>query len=975
MEGGRLLGEAEGGGDAAGTPSETHLAHPWPCFLPGQEELHFASEPSLRQQLEEEMREVQNYVDHVRALTEARDALAAEYERENEELRTRFAQLQLELESQHKEVAELLALEGLTSIVHSSPSEQVAYLLVERSTLLERMAALEEELGAPLCRGRPCAAALQPPSEEPEGGNLAREEAERGPGGAPDRLCSAQGEILALNEDPDVSEGEPGKLRDSVGAKVWQGKGDQQAERATQPVEPLAKPSLDGNLVSALDPDSVTASAWRKAREQKLPTDILLLLEGLCFPEAERQACLGGPGTGREAAGHLGGCFKHELHLYRSELLRLHGELQGFQGAAEERDFLRLAHQKLLQKNGLLEAKVSELSQECERLNRHILKAREEEEEEERLLASRLSCPEFPERGQVCEVQMPSQGGDGEAAACLHLSEASRMGEVVEPVQTKQEEEEPFLKEILVVQHQLSAHRERHAAAQPCPPRAALGRAGGDTEQGSPHKGALQRQEEPLGLRGDPWQVPISGGSVKKQLRLEQERSLELRLQNLQLQQENMKVQAELRQAQVRLSESSKACRALASQGELCQQKVKELELELLQQSQTVKQQSRLQEQLSQEGQRAAQAEKRAGELEQRLQEARQLQEGQAALGRRQLEEEAREARAKEADARRSLQEEQKRRKALEQQQEEQQQQRLRLWRETEAGLLQALADRQAQAQQQEGQLRTLEDERRALAQEHLRCQSRSQRLSEQLAALRQEKETLCEEQRQILKQVDVSLRKESERRLRHKARLRQAKETLLGEVKLRDTRIRNLENEVRLSKSQAEKDQLLIRRVTSENEGLFREKRKILEQLHGLEEAKQSDGQALCALQNRVQLLEGENKQLQDRTLQLSLQVGILERALRTIHVHSLQELKSLGFPECPLQRKLLPFPGFSFSVTRLSDASSLRQAIKGGQPAEPGQKALLSPLAFQSSRMGCLGVSRNLDDLRQDEPGQPAC
>lgn len=150
----------------------------------------------------------------------------------------------------------------------------------------------------------------------------------------------------------------------------------------------------------------------------------------------------------------------------------------------------------------------------------------------------------------------------------LHLSEASRMGEVVEPVQTKQEEEEAFLKEILAVQHQLSTHRERHgAAAQPCPPRAALGSAGGDTEQvqsraargegagkavlslppplctqGPPHKGALQPQEEPPGLRGDLRQAPISGGSVKKQLRLEQERSLELRLQNLQLQQENIKV-------------------------------------------------------------------------------------------------------------------------------------------------------------------------------------------------------------------------------------------------------------------------------------------------------------------------------------------------------------------------------------------------------------------------------------------------
>lgn len=61
----------------------------------------------------------------------------------------------------------------------------------------------------------------------------------------------------------------------------------------------------------------------------------------------------------------------------------------------------------------------------------------------------------------------------------------------------------------------------------------------------------------------------------------------------------------------MRLSESSKACGALASQGELCQQTVKELELELLQQSQAAKQQSRLREQLSQEGQRAAQAEKR----------------------------------------------------------------------------------------------------------------------------------------------------------------------------------------------------------------------------------------------------------------------------------------------------------------------------------------------------------------------------
>uniref|UniRef100_A0A8C5WQC9 Coiled-coil domain-containing protein 30 n=1 Tax=Laticauda laticaudata TaxID=8630 RepID=A0A8C5WQC9_LATLA len=894
MEVGRpQLGEADGGGDTAATatvPSETQLAHAWPWFLRGPEDLHSASGVLLHQQLEEEMREVQNYVDHVRALTEARDALVAEYERENEELRTKFTQMQLEHESQHKEVAELLTLEGLSSIVHSNPSEQVAYLLVERSSLLERMEVLEQELGTPHCLGRPCVASLQVQDEwhlfhprtkegfhqlqqslhhtegmmsrgktkrngeknvKEKGPDPVWEEAKRGLEGAPERLRSAQDGIPALEEDLDVAEGERGKLRSLVAAsELW------------------------------------------KAREQNLPTDRLLLHDWLCFPEAERWAPLGG-----SSASNLGGSFKHELRSSKAELLRLYRELQVLQGAAEERGSLHLAHEKLLQENGRLEAKVLELSHECERLNQHLLREREEEGG---VLASRLSCPEFPARVKICEDQMPDQGADGQPV-CLPLSEASRMVELEKPVQAKQGEEGPFLEEeILAVQRQLSAHRERHgAAAQPYSPHPALGSAGeGDTEQ----------------------------------------------------------VQAELRQAQGKLLEASRVCGALASQGELSQQQAKEVELQLLQLSQAAKQQSRLREQLTQESQRAAQAEKRVEELEQRLQESRQLSESQAALGRRQLEEAAR---AKEAEAQRSVQEEQKMRELLEQQ--------WRLWREKEAQLLRALADRQAQAQQQEGKLQALEGERRVLAKEQLHCQGQSQRLSEQLSALQQEKEALCEEQRQVLRQVDLSLRKQSERRLRHKAQLRQAKERLLGEVKLRDSRIRHLENEVRLCKSQAEKDQLLIRRVTSENESLFREKRKSLEQLHSLEEAKQSHGQALCTLQSRVQLLEGENRQLQDRALQLSLQVGILERALRTIHVHSLEQLKSLGFPDCPVQRKLLPFPSLSFSVTRLSEPRSLCQAIK------PGQKALLCPLAFQTPGIGGVDVPRNLPGFGEDEPGHP--
>lgn len=49
-------------------------------------------------------------------------------------------------ENQSKELAELLAQEDLGEMGLNSPSEQVAYLLVERATLLERLEAAERRL-------------------------------------------------------------------------------------------------------------------------------------------------------------------------------------------------------------------------------------------------------------------------------------------------------------------------------------------------------------------------------------------------------------------------------------------------------------------------------------------------------------------------------------------------------------------------------------------------------------------------------------------------------------------------------------------------------------------------------------------------------------------------------------------------------------------------------------------------------------
>lgn len=58
--------------------------------------------------------------------------------------------------------------EGLAEISHSSPSEQVAYLLVERAALLEKLEAGERKLDDVSLPGSLEEAALQVPARPPD---------------------------------------------------------------------------------------------------------------------------------------------------------------------------------------------------------------------------------------------------------------------------------------------------------------------------------------------------------------------------------------------------------------------------------------------------------------------------------------------------------------------------------------------------------------------------------------------------------------------------------------------------------------------------------------------------------------------------------------------------------------------------------------------------------------------------------------
>ncbi|XP_062821587.1 coiled-coil domain-containing protein 30-like isoform X2 [Anolis carolinensis] len=471
-----------------------------------------------------------------------------------------------------------------------------------------------------------------------------------------------------------------------------------------------------------------------------------------------------------------------------------------------------------------------------------------------------------------------------------------------------------------------------------------------------PGEKLLRHPEELHQLRRDLHRVQNLCGSAEKELRYEREKNLELQKHNLLLQQESHTAKVELKQVQGRLSEASKACSSLTSQWELSQQKAKELEMEALRLGQAAKQLQGLQERLQQEKARAARAEKKVSELHQKLKEAQESE-------RKALEEEAAQLREKEAQALRQVQEEQKKRRALELRLEDVHQAASRLQKEKEAQLVRKCAELQVRAQEQEARLRVLEEEKKTLSNEHLRCQKYSQKLSEHLLALQREKEALHQEYGHILAQVDTSIRKHNERQLRHKAKLRRAKETFICEVKQRNLRIRQLEDELTLAKDHAEKGQALVQQISSENERLLQEKKKLLQEAHDLQEAQQSSQ----AAQNRVQFLEEENRRLQERVSQLAAQVGVLERTLRNIHSHSLEELQSIGFSECRLQSTILPLPNISFAPAELPEPYGPWKA-----PREVAEGASLSPAP---SEIGYLNVASPADptSVPDEEEEQP--
>ncbi|KAM6371542.1 coiled-coil domain-containing protein 30 [Pluvialis apricaria] len=1113
---------AEGADPAA--PAEEQLGLAWRLLRRAEARLG-----ELERRRAEEMRDVESYVVHVRNLTEERDAITAEYEKENEQLRLELTQLQLQQEAQLKEVEEMLEQEGLSEIAHSNASEQIAYLLVERTTLLEKLEIADQKLNSHSCIDRLHAAQLQDEfdhipqtledelrqqhestqltgetmdkfyREELEREQASRARVEQDLDEATQRLLMAQEEIRRLADELDAQRKEQSKIGSASwsalqasesqeeGVSEWRESDRTELQKAMEHNSRLDKEILALRArVQTLDLERKTfldlveqlkeeICEYQKSEKQGLPLPVPSETDEVAACSLQSQ---GTKDEGRVEGDHVSGkagsdqedrcqssetlhkrCreaietiegrnsqllhklqkleqehedlverneelesilgetqiqTKQEKEQFESEVEGLHqkitgletellevqknktemsGEEQASSGAQEVQEMLETC-QETIEKLG---SQLGERRERRKQLVSELELLREDLKAEKKVLGSPVS-EHLQEReridkleqkhGDLCtdektyEEQMAKvvfleeqikNLRDEQELLCSALLESNKKREELEKrLKESNEEKRLLLEEIAQLKQDILTAREqgestleetwRMDQGMACresrflESQSSTGSLDGSIKQSLSEERFQQQEEKMQQLRQDLRRVQNLCSSAERELRYEREKNVDLQKQNLLLQQECTKVKAELKQARAKLSDTTETCSSLSAQWEKSQQKVKELEQELLKCSQADKLQSSLQEKLAQEKSKVCEAQKKISKLQQKLKDSQhQLLLAEARVSdKKLLEEELKEARENEARVQQELHEEQLKRKLLEQQVEELRQQ-LRHSQETEASLAKMHVELQAKT------LHVLEDERKTDSSEHLQCQKENQKLSEQLSLLKEENKALYEEGVRLLNQKDLYVRKYNEMQLRHKDKIRRAKETFIHEVKQRDSRIKQLENELSESKLQVEKGKVLIAQITAENEKLLQERRRLLQKITDQEDTSWSNRSTTATLQSRVKILDEENLQLHEGKLQLSGHVPTSQRVPRSIHAPNTEDSKSVNFSDRQPQSKVLPSPRASFPSREPPDSLG---TLKATQELKPEGEAESQDSSFclspsQPSEIGYLNVA----------------
>uniref|UniRef100_A0A8C9ALL3 Coiled-coil domain containing 30 n=1 Tax=Prolemur simus TaxID=1328070 RepID=A0A8C9ALL3_PROSS len=659
-----------------------------------------------------------------------------------------------------------------------------------------------------------------------------------------------------------------------------------------------------------------------------------------------------------------------ELQKSKSELTSLYNEIQSLSGTVESRDNFLIAYNLLQRENSDLETKVLKLLQEFEQLNHFTVG---EETATANLISSENICKDLVSKVQILEVEIQSTKEEREEL-CPELGERKQK-EIPEesvkegscPREGQKKEDSQQNQDVKDEEQQLSMkpegvvrlREERNHINQSLLRFQSSEDSSDDSSAQYPASGEKlkdKQKEEVQQLRQNLHRLQVLCNSAEKELRYERGKNLDLKQHNSLLQEESIKIKIELKHAQEKLLDSAKMCSSLTAEWKHSQQKIKELELEVLKQTQSIKSQNNLQEKLAQEKYKVADAEEKILDLQQKLENVHKVcLTNSCMLGTKQLEEKIKEATENEAKIKQQYQEEQQKRELLDQNVNELHRQ-VRTLQNKENLLKITCSQQQSRIQEQEILLTQLENEKRKYD-EHIQS---NKELSEKLSGLQQEKEALHEEYGQFLKQLDVRVRNYNERHHQHKAKLRKVKDHLTHEVELRDERIEQLEREIGTLQQQVEKEKAFQDQITTQNDILLLEKRRLLEQLTEQEELIHSKKWMLSSIQSRVLFLDKENKQLQENSLRLTQHIGLLERIIRSIQIRRGEETIS-DIPEFEALNKILLLPYSSFSGTDLVEAVASLQEVKEpkSEEAMPIPKSPESLSRSQNSKAGYKNVA----------------
>lgn len=317
-------------------------------------------------------------------------------------------------------------------------------------------------------------------------------------------------------------------------------------------------------------------------------------------------------------------------------------------------------------------------------------------------------------------------------------------------------------------------------------------------------------------------------------------------------------------------------------------------------------------------------------------------------------------------------------RKLLEQREEELQQQ-LRSLRLSEASMTRTNAERSHRAQQLETRLAVLEAELSKAREEVKESQKSIKKLQEDLGSSQQECDRLQGELQQVLLQLDSYVRKYNEKQSQHKTKLRQAKQVFLKATAQRDRIIQKLENDLMLASSLSNKEKERINTVMEENEKLLDERRELLRKISDAEEMGSKGMRTASTVQYRVNVLEMENRQLQDRTLKLSNQVSSLERALRNVQSYYNVENIRKGLPSESLCDGILHTSSLSLTsgscdpldildaICRVKvgerGVDNTQASVSTHQPSEQSYLNLTSPLVTLDTK----GAEESTNDIEK--------